>query len=287
MGIFEIYPYEFIQRISKRRVGKDFVLVNESFISDMNLVSSTGTIFSGSYDLSENKKILENQFLFDKRKSQLKKKYSPYKKIKDLHFTRQLLEFNKPYILFQDMYVYEQYAVKNKEEALLITERLSNSSSCEEKVMESEELNIENFFDGKSGTYSIYSPYGKKLDISKKLYPNEEELLEEYKIKCRKQISDDTYFAFLKNKEAFIQSITIDDLPICNLPNNDIWILRHESMELKRIDTFFDSKDHYKITIYSYPIKEYTLEDLQQNKKRIKRINPNLPHTLLTLSGLD
>lgn len=291
MDVFKVFPYECIQRINKKRVGEDFVLVSEPFLSNLTILSNTGTLFSGSYNLlGKQNKILKNSFLFDERKKQLKKKYPPYKTyhqhIRDLQVTRQLLEFNKPYILFQDMYIYEQYAVKNEREALLVTKRLS-SCNREEKIMKAEELNVENFFGKKDGTYSICSSYGKKLDIKDHLYPNEEELLEEYKIKFMEQMSFATSNVFSKAKQSFIKNITVDDLPPCSLPNDDIFVLRHESMELKHISTTFEHKDQYKVDICSYPLQEYTKEELLQDKKLIRKRNPSFTPTLLECLGLD
>ena len=112
---------EFVQKIKNHYVGNDCVQVMIPYQNALTIVSPDGML----YHHTPESRIYVNKYLEDERRKQFPYSNIPthYSRIlfKKFAYTNQILDFDKPYIRIGDGFWLESYAVKDNNQALLVS----------------------------------------------------------------------------------------------------------------------------------------------------------------------
>ena len=148
---------EVVQRVESHYVGDDCIQVTIPYINTIIILNKDGIIYShknGSHPSI-------NKYVEDERRKQfpysnIPTHYSRIGLFGKMNYTNQLLNFEEPYIRIVDGVIIESFAVKDKNEALLINKILtSDSRSISATRKESEEV-FSNSTTGKEKKYIIF-----------------------------------------------------------------------------------------------------------------------------------
>lgn len=236
-----------------------------------------------------------NKYLQDERRKQFPYSNIPthYQRIglSKYNYTNQLFNFEQTYIRIMDDYIIEGFAVKDKNEALLINNVIPTFKRTGYKTREELEkmfqppkdknLYIMNF-DG-----SFYNSDNPLLLLS------EDTIVEWAKQKFSKQLNIykvDTernanlrYFDqyTLRWFEHSINNITIDNIPDnVQFTDDNILLIQTNGTEIsiQIITIRFMKHDYYKVTILDLPVTKYTLEQLKfLTSKIFTNSEPKIP----------
>ena len=271
--------YEFVQRIESHYVSDDCIqiMVPHTLNSGITILNSEGMV----YHYKPNSHLFINKYFSDARKEQF-----PYSKIpshkskiglKKYEYVNQILDFNRIYIEIGENEVKERYAIKDGDEALLVTKHLVPKRESDKFMNRDEVLKLINDFNGL--IFSLDGGYFEKFSI-----PTEKQILEWYKEKIiamrERELTFNSEDSLNKTLTDFIykcwDNLTIDVVPGDICVDDRILLVSFDENEIgsvKKIAIKFMGADSYKIESYDFPITNYTFEHIRQleqtNSKKI------------------
>ncbi len=305
---------ETVNKIKSHYVGDDCIQFGIDYMYSLTLFNKDETL----YHHSNISKIHLNKYLEDERRKQFPYSNIPihYNKkvgMTKITYTNQLLEFEKPYIVIKDNHISEYYVVKDKSEALLVTNRLDNKiiTNKNTKHMTYDELlNFLKECDKSEQIYYIQLDGSISIDSEdiNNLYPNEKNICNY--IKClfmmnvkelkeyQKLGSGSSIACYLRDNplllkyfEKCIKNIDLSlidfNIPLYGYVYGHVPLLIIKDSDLdtvQALDVTFVKKGDYKVDIYDLELKNYTLDQLKdglmiENIKEPKiplRLNPDV-----------
>lgn len=262
---------EFVQRIASHYVSNDCIQVTEKQFSDtITILNSDGM----TYHTKPNSNLSVNNYVLDERRNKF-----PYSEI-EVHYSRhmfqkikkvnQLYDFNRVYLKISDNRFIESYAIKDGNEALLVTKILIPEEASVDYMSLKE---IEELINKTNG--NIYALDGSCYDQFKVF--NSDDLLKMYK----KYILDLRNHEIAYNHNNYghsleeltdyinkhIDSITVDDIPSdLYVSKGDIFVsVENGEIQSVKIYVFkFISDDYYQVESYNLPITIYTYDQAKE-----------------------
>ena len=280
---------EKVLRIKKEYVGSDCIQIMIPYRNSLTLFNKNMML----YHYQKDSPIYINEYLNDERNENFPYHNIPihFEKIglKKYIFTNQLLNFDEPYIRIVDGRIIESYAIKDKDEALLLNKEISFESKIENKTRKE----FEDMFTKKDNEkLYVMSLDGSLMDLNNLSFSTENEIISMIKKRMTDELNDymnslrysneycfsDITINYFKNS---IDNMTIDDI-IDNtelINYDDILIVKtnDEGIDIKVLDITFMGRDRYKITSFNSSVNNYTLEQLKiLTSKIFKPKNPKI-----------
>ena len=264
-----------IERIKKEFVGSDCVQVSIPFNGTMTLLNKDGVIF---YNDKDN---IVNKYLSDDRRRRFVNSdvviYSIRNGLlKRESFTKQILDFDKPYISIQNGEILERFVIKDNDEALLISKILN----FERKTvnMNYKQL-LEMVFDNNNCDNVYYVYLDGSIPNDNKIYPSENEIYDGIITQLREKM--DNFKKYQKEIEHYSEvdrwfydyvskSIENIDLSLVNF-NFDVGkslvIIRIKDgiMKVFVVEATLINYDNFKVNVYNMSVNSYTLEQVKSN----------------------
>lgn len=289
---------ELVQRVKNYYVGDDCIQIMIPHLGDtISILNSDGI----TYHSKPNSNYYINKYLQDERKNEFPYSQIPihYDRIrgKKVEFINQLYDFNKVYIVIADNIIKEHFAIKDNDEALLVTKHILPSQG-KSQILNRKQLEdlIKSANDGIFGLDGgIFKASDNKV-VNFSL-PSDEYILNWYKQKLIKMKENQMLYgadpyASEELKNFFYKSIeklTIEDIPTNIILFEDmIFISVEENNEckeikgIKGINATYNGPDKFLLEIYDFPITIYSLEHLKQLEQTssIKTVEPRFSRFL-------
>lgn len=288
---------EVVQRIASHYVGKDCVQIMVPYRTSLAIINSDGIVYShrdGSH-------ISTNQYMSDERRKQFPYSNIPTHYSRDgfsgrINHTNQLLNFEEPYIGIGDNRIFESFAIKDNNDALIINTILRGNLR---KVYANREEVEEMFNSQSNGEEKKYIVYldDDSIDVGiKRPLPSEERICASISSQLAKNmgelrscVDENVSSAIgwnLSEPPLFLdfveQSIPRLDGMKFNYPvkGGKAIILKSkgDDMTLQYHGVNFISPDNYRVDIIDLPINKYTLEQLKHLSQTIsKPKEPRIP----------
>ena len=280
-----------VERIKKEFVSSDCVQVSIPFDGTMTFLSTDGIIF---YNDKDN---IVNKYLSDDRRRRFAEAdvaiYSTWNGLlKRESFTKQILDFNRPYISIQNGEILERFVIKDNDEALLISKILN----FERKTVNMNYKQLsEMVFDNNNCDNIFYIYLDGSIPSDHRIYPTENEIydgitgqlrekMENFK-KYQKEIEHysevDRWFYDYVNK-----SIENIDLSLVNF-NFDVGKslviikIKDNLMKVFVVEATLVNYDNFKVDVYNMLVNSYTLEQVKaslNDSKDSMHLNYNMFH---------
>ena len=279
--------YEFVKRIKSHYVGDDCIQVMITYPSNsaITILNKDGML----YHYKPNSTLFINKYISDKRKDNF-----PYSKIpnhknmvgfKKYVYVNQLLDFNFVYIEIQNGFIIENYAVKDGEEALLVTKYILPNEETTKYMTRDEVLELIKNANG--GIFVKDASYYNSYHL-----PSEERVLEWYKEQMMSRIKSKHHYDEREFEDDLTEYLykSVDRLTINDVPS-DITIMKdllfvtidnNEIKSIKEVSVKFMKENNYKVKCYDFPITIYSLGHV----KKIEQISsvdakePRIPRFL-------
>lgn len=280
---------EWVSRMPRHYVGDNCIqiMIPRLLESGMTLLNSDGIM----YHYLPDSKLYINKYISDERKLQFPYSNIPTHVSKNnsnkVEYFNQLLEFDRVYLEIGNGCIKENYAIKDGEEALLVT-KFCVPVVEESKIMNREELDqlisssFEGVFNLEGGQYINEIVFDNNYIL--RLY--KQQILERVNIAEYHGLDDDVSKSFFYKA---VEKLTIDDIPrgLISYPRKILIFAKNNEIKyVKGIDIVFLSPNEFGIEIYDYPISTYNLEQLKKMEKRFpintsepkfpKLLNPNI-----------
>lgn len=288
-----------VKRIEKHYVGDDCVQYMINYKDAITVISPEGILFHSKNDSD----LYTNKYLEDGRKIQFPYSIIPvhYQKkgLTKITYVNQLFDFNKPYIKIFDGHIYEYFAIKDDNQALLISKKMDYEKHVE--YMTYDEL-LEFVMRNKSNNEKTFYVYldGSIPDNKENIFPSEEKIYETIRILLNKNIKDFRKYKqncptsvvgqYLKDNPLFLDyyesSITNIDFSIMDfnirIGYNDLLIIRinDNNIKIQCINVYFVRQNRFEVEIYDIPVNKYTLEQLKYVPKIDTPKEPKIPLNL-------
>ena len=289
---------EIVQRIESCYVGDDCLLVMVPYENALTILNQDGIIYSHK----EGSHVSINKYVEDERRKQF-----PYSNIPTHHsriglfgkinYTNQLLNFEEPYIRIGDNKIIESFAVKDKNEALIINEILtgdvrtiylnreeleelfSNSSSKDKKkyiiYLDDESINIGDFHPllSEEQIYNFVKSEITKNVAEFRRYVNNNSLSLVGSYLLQNPL-------FLDFVEQNVQDFDLNKMKLnIELKGGKAIILKSNgyNITLHFLSANFVSPNNYRVNIVDIPVNKYTLEKLKLlSPKIVKTKEPKI-----------
>lgn len=289
---------EIVQRIESCYVGDDCLLVMVPYENALTILNQDGIIYSHK----EGSHVSINKYVEDERRKQF-----PYSNIPTHHsriglfgkinYTNQLLNFEEPYIRIGDNKIIESFAVKDKNEALIINEILtgdvrtiylnreeleelfSNSSSKDKKkyiiYLDDESINIGDFHPllSEEQIYNFVKSEITKNVAEFRRYVNNNSLSLVGSYLLQNPL-------FLDFVEQNVQDFDLNKMKLnIELKGGKAIILKSNgyNITLHFLSANFVSPNNYRVNIVDIPVNKYTLEQLKLlSPKIVKTKEPKI-----------
>lgn len=290
---------EVVQRIESHYVGDDCIQVMVPYKNTITILNRDGIIYSHKEGVHTS----INKYLEDERRKQfpysnIPTHYSRFGLFGKINYANQLLNFEEPYIRIGDGGIVESFAVKDKNEALLINKILigGSRSICVTRA-ELEELfskstrEKERKFIIYLDDESINTGEFHSLASEEKIYNFVKSQITENIAELRKYVSNESssmvgwyllaHPLFLDFVEQSIQNFDLNNMRVnVGLRIGEAIIVRSSGsdMIMQYVDAKFISLNNYKIDIIDIPVNKYTLEQLKHLSSTIaKTKEPRIP----------
>lgn len=271
---------EVVQRIESHFVGDDCIQVMVPYKSEITILNKDGIIYSHK----EGSHISINNYVDDERKKQFPYSNIPihYEKVgffEKMIFANQLFDFEKPYISIVDNHIIESFAVKDKNEALLINKIIAGDRKTKYITrQELEELFKENqnklvlYLEDESISVGQYHPLASEEQIYKYVKNEITENVEEFRkyVDTNRSSTVGWYLCehplFLDFVEQGIKSFDLKNMELDIRLKGGRAIIVNSSendMTMQYVRASFVSINNYKINIIDLPVNKYTLEQLK------------------------
>lgn len=292
---------ELVQRIENHYVGDDCIQIMAPYKNEITIFNKDGIVFSHNVDSH----IAINKYLEDERRKQFPYSNIPthYSKIGSfgkINFANQLFDFEVPYIIVGDGSIIESFAVKDKNEALLINRVISGTKK--NNYVTREEL--EELYTESNNKFILHLKEPKYVSEETLRISNFQPFAIEEKIRnfIEKQIvtgvkdfrnyvkdyPDSIVGNYLLEHPVFLdyveQSINNFDLTNMkfNIPlkcNRAIIVRTDENdISIQYVEANFVSVNNYRVDTIDLPVNKYTLEQLKYLSPTIlKTKEPKIP----------
>lgn len=278
---------EIVERVSKPYIGSDFVQLSIGYNDSLTIFSKDGIIY---HDVIDYPCVSINRYMEDDRIN-----YFTYANIPtyisknglfEVKHTIQLFDYNKVYVMIKDGDIYEQYAVRDGDRALVLTKLVKSS----DRVLMLSREELDNLFNN-SNSYlmNLGGVFYKDLSI-----PKEEDIVDLLKDKYRRELKEyrdsgddiisEDMLGLLDNS---INSISIDNIPADTyLTDDDIVMVKidKDNITVSVYTIMFMGRDRYMVKVYDYLMDKYSLESLKdmpivkvRMPKLLYNLNLNIP----------
>ena len=277
-----------VQRIDSHYVGEDCVQVMIPYRDKISILSNDEMIFhykNGSY-------IYINKYLDDERRKQF-----PYSNIpthfarvrmKKYAYTNQLLDFEKPYIVVSDSEVIEKYAIKDSNQALVISSALTTYNSQTLHLTHEELMGFvgQNKEQNNVSDEKIYY-MGLDGGVFMDLFPIKEKVYNYIRGELSRTISYFEEFPTYGADRSWVMNLLKQEIKNIDFSRgefnvkylNSLLIVRINNKEIKMqlIDVTFINDNDYRVDVKDVPVTKYTLEQLKYVSKIVDCREPRIP----------
>lgn len=290
---------ELVQRIESHYVCDDCVQIMISYNNEMTVFNKRGIVFS--HNLGED--IAINKYLEDERRNRFPYSNIPIHHEKTglfgkIYKVNQLLDFEVPYISVGDGCIIERYAVKDKNEALLVKKVMSGTKKTsyitrkelEQLYTESEKkfiLHLKDFGEvtRKSSNLELFSGEERICDYIEKEIVKSVKDFREY----AKNFPTSTVGSYLLKHPSFLDFVeqSTNNLDLTNMRFNiplngskAIMVsIDQDDMLIQFVETSFVSINNYRIDSIDLPVNKYTLKQLKDisSSTILKLKEPKIP----------
>ncbi len=272
---------EFVQRIESHYVADDCIQIMLPHLEDtISVLNSDGII----YHSKPNSNLYINRYISDSRRNQF-----PYSQIpihSDLirghkvEYINQLYDFNRVYITISDGIIKENFAIKDKNEALLATKYILPIQQ------ELQFLNRQQFEELiKAANGGVFRLDGSVVaDFS---IPSNEQILNWYKESLLKKRKGENSYNTYSNDELSdyfyrsLDKLTIEDVPSdISLLEGEILVSMQEGengkeiCSIKGINANYIGPDKFLVVLFDFPITIYSLEHMKKLEQTNSRNSP-------------
>lgn len=271
-----------VERVSKPYIGSDCVQLNIGYNDSLTIFNRDGIIY---HDVIDYPCVSINRYMEDDRRN-----YFTYANIPtyisknglfEVKHTIQLFDYDKVYVMIKDGDIYEQYAVRDGNRALVLTKLVKSS----DRVLMLSREELDNLFNN-SNSYlmNLGGVFYKDLSI-----PKEEDIVDLLKDKYRRELKEyrdsgddiisEDMLGLLDNS---INSISIDNIPADTyLTDDDIVMVKidKDNITVSVYTIMFMGRDRYMVKVYDYLMDKYSLEPLKDMpivKVRVPKLLYNL-----------
>lgn len=278
---------EIVERVSKPYVGNDCVQLSIGYNESLTIFSRDGIIY---HDVIDYPCISINRYMEDDRRKSFAyaniPTYISKNGLFEVKYAIQLFDYDEVYVMIKDGNVYEKYAVRDGNSALVLTKFVNSN----DRVLMLSREELDNLFNN-SNSYlmNLDGAFYKDLCI-----PKEEDIVNLLKDKYRRELKeyrdsgDDTIsedmLGLLDNS---INSISIDDIPADTyLTDDDIVMVKidKDNITVSVYTIMFMGRDKYMVKVYDYLMDKYSLESLKdmpivkaREPKISYKLNLNIP----------
>ena len=290
---------EVVQRVESHYVGDDCIQVMAPYINTITILNKDGIIYShknGSHASI-------NKYVEDERRKQfpysnIPTHYSRIGLFGKMNYANQLLNFEEPYIRIGDGGIIESFAVKDKNEALLINTILTGDKRSVFVTRKELEEVFSNSTTGKEKKYIIYLD-DESINIGEfhplaseeKIYNFVKSQITENVSEFRKYVNNNSsstvgwyllqHPLFLDFVEQSIKDFDLNKMKFdIELKGGKAIILKSNESDIamQYVRANFVSLDNYRIDIVDIPVNKYTLEQLKHLSPMIaKAKEPRIP----------
>ena len=300
-----------IQKIESHYIGHDCIQIMLPYQETLTVLNQDGIL----YHHNPESNIYINKYLDDERRKQF-----PYSNIpthfskfrsQKIAFTNQLLDFEKPYIINRDGLLYENFVVKDNNQALMISYKILPTYHVEHMLYDEFFIALPDNYQIKHMTYDELLKYINKQNLNeevyylylsgnmpsnnKELFPNEEVIHAYIKKELSKNIRDlqekfaeeNTNFRkYLEGNPLFLNYLnsTIGNIDFSSMNFNiDIYdaliVMRVNKgkISLQIIEIKYIKDNDFKVFIYDIPVTKYNLEQLKNIHKINTSKEPKIP----------
>ncbi len=292
---------ELVQRIESHYVGDDCVQAMAPYRNEITIFNKDGIVFSHNADSH----IAINKYLEDERRKQFPYSNIPthYSKIGlfgKINFVNQLFDFEVPYIRVVDGSIIESFAVKDKNEALLINKIITGTKKTSYVTREE----LEELYTKSEKKFILYLEDPQYVGEETLRTSNFQPFTSEEKIRnhidkqivngvkdFRKYVEDcpgSTVSHYLLEHPVFLDYVeqSIDNFDLANMKFNiplkcsRAIIVRTDENDIfvQYVEAHFVSVNNYRIDSIDLPVNKYTLEQLKHLSPTIlKTKEPRIP----------
>lgn len=286
-----------VRRIESHYVGDDCVQVMTPYKNEITIFNKDGILFSHNVDSH----VAINKYLDDERRKQfpysnIPTHYSRVGVFGKFNFVNQLLDFEVPYIRVCDNSIVESFAVKDKNEALLLNKIITGTKKTryvtryelEKLYTESEEKFILHLEDRKyDGEETLRISDFQSISSEENIRNFIKEQIADGSNYFRKHLNSSEgynllkYPTFLNYVNQCIDNFDLTDMKFnINLSGSKaiIVITDKNDISLQYVEAKFVSKNNYRVDSIDLPVNKYTLEQLKYLSSTIlKTKEPRIP----------
>ena len=283
---------EFVQRIKEHYVSNDCVqIMIPQTKSTLTILSDEGIVYHNAN--SQPEKYI-NKYLQDERRNIFPYNCIPtHIQLKDMmsyQCVNQLFEYDKPYIEIANG-ITERYAIKDGEEALLVSKGLE-PSSIENKVLTNDE--VRNLLQQENRIILLANGM-----ITEGYFATEEQIVEMEREKLKKQLAEakaycgaygETYrdIMLVESLERNILGLYIKTVPPMDFMDDALVEYDKDIMSgIKVVSISFVESEKYQVCIKTYPIKKYTLDEIKEIEQESSQIAKEPTFSRLLNLGVD
>lgn len=288
-----------VQKIESHYVGDDCVQIMTPYRNEITIFNKDGILFSHNVKSH----IAINKYLDDERRNQfpysnIPTHYSRDGLFRKFNYVNQLLDFEVPYIRVSDDSIVESFAVKDKNEALLLNKDITGTGTKKASYVTRYEL--EKLYTEAENKFILHLEDRKyageeTFEISDfQSISSEEEIRNFIKEQVingsnyfRKHINSSDGYNLLKNP-IFLNYVNqcIDNFDLIDKSFNInlsgsraiIVITNKNDISLQYVEAKYVSKNNYRIDSIDLPVNKYTLEQLKYlSSKILKTKEPKIP----------
>lgn len=273
---------EIIERVSKPYIGSDCVQLSIGYNDSLTIFSRDGIIY---HDVIDYPCVSINRYMEDDRRNSFAyaniPTYISKNGLFEVKHTIQLFDYDEVYLMIKDGDIYEQYAVRDGNRALVLTKFVKSS----DRVLMLSREELDNLFNN-SNSYlmNLDGVFYKDLSI-----PKEEDIVDLLKDKYRRELKEykdsgddiisEGMLGLLNNS---INSISIDNIPADTyLTDDDIVMVKidKDNITVSVYTIMFMGRDKYMVKAYDYLMDKYSLESLK-DIPNVKAREPKIPYKL-------
>ena len=286
---------QIIQKIEKHYVGEDCIQATLQYRDSITILDKNGILYhhlEGSH-LNINKYISDNRrLLFPYNNIPT---YYTRKGLIKYNNTKQLFNYEEPYIEVRDWQIIENFVIKDNDTAILIKTPLSSTKTIKYMTR----IELEKMFINTTSNQELFTmrvDNGAIIPAEKvpMLYKKEEEIVEilqeglkssitRYRQDALERKVGIPYFCQMETAclEKMIENITIEDIPMdLALDNENVVIIKTDGHDIiiQKISVKFMSINNYQVTITDIPVTKYTLEQIKDIVTKLTKIKgPRIP----------
>ena len=274
-----------VQRVEKQYVGEDCVQIMVPYERTLTIFNKADMTFH----YNDYSKHWRNQYLDDFRRKQFPYYNIPYHRRRygifrnEITYVNQLFNYNEPYIKIVDGAIIETFAVKERDEALVVNKVLKPDGQEVNWLTRSEIDEMFRLSKEQGQVYYIGLTYNNFLDgmiteieMLEMIKKNVLEKLSDYKVDSGDYNRDLIKYIEDCVKNSKLESLT--NLPIGTIEPIVQIKLEGEKIAVKKINIKIIKPDLYEVVTFNIPITRYLLEQIKAMATSIKSApEPKIP----------